>query len=163
MYSTLLSDFSRVLLFPKDTAYTGGLNALHKQLKEKLGDNYRPLDYFEFNTELLDFYKSLKNRYSLNILTTDVIQNHHDIRRHLDGLFKNVFSASELGLEKTEPGSYLFIAKRLNVKPETVVYIDDQITNVNAAEAASMAAVHYQNDNRKAIARISGFLAPEKM
>jgi hypothetical protein len=36
MIKAIVSDFSRVLLFPKDKNYQDSLNALHKQLSQNL-------------------------------------------------------------------------------------------------------------------------------
>ncbi len=160
MYKSLLSDLSRVLLFPKDINYAGSLNTLHKKLLVELGEKYKPLDHFEFNTELMNFYRSLKDKYSLNLLTSDVIHHQPDIGMHLGVVFKNVFSANELGLKKKDPDIYLFICKKINTNPTNVIYIDDQIENVNAALAAGMKALLYENDNKKTITELSALLAP---
>jgi len=74
MIKAIVSDFSRVLLFPKDKSYQGSLNALHKELSEK--PSYNALDFFELNVGLLDFYKSLKDRIPVYIFTSDVIQDY---------------------------------------------------------------------------------------
>jgi len=62
MPTALLSDFSRVLLRPKDKAYTGGLNALHKRLLAELRGTYSIFDHYELNEELLDFYPILERK-----------------------------------------------------------------------------------------------------
>ena len=135
-YTTILSDFSRVIIKPKDKNYSGALNPIHRELTEKFGQSYNLFDHFEINDRLLDFYKSLKANYSINLFTTDIIQNHPQIRPELEGVFENIFAANDLGLNKKEPAAYLFLCKKMDVRPASVIYIDDQLGNIEAAKAA---------------------------
>jgi len=157
MPTALLSDFSRVLLRPKDKAYTGGLNALHKRLLAELRGTYSIFDHYELNEELLDFYQSLKGKYSLNIFTTDIIQNHPEIRARLEPLFDHIFAANDLGLNKKDPQAYIFIANKLNLDPHEIIYVDDQLGNVEAANKAGLTAFQY-NNNQETIAQIKALL-----
>lgn len=158
MPSALLSDFSRVILRPRDRGYTAGLNALHKRLTGESEGTYQIFDYFEFNEELLDFYKSLKGRYPINIFTTDIIQNHPKIRVRLEPIFDHIFAANDLGLSKRDPQAYIFIANKLHLDPKEIVYVDDQSGNVEAANEAGLTAFQYNNDNQETIARIKSLL-----
>ena len=72
MIKTLLFDFSRVLLHPTDKTYKGSLNNLHRELKDN--ESYYLFNYFELNQELLDYLKTVKNKFELCIFTTDIIQ-----------------------------------------------------------------------------------------
>lgn len=159
MPTALLSDFSRVLLRPRDREYTSGLNALHKRLTARANGTYRVFDYFEFNEELMDFYKTLKGKYPLSIFTTDTIQNHPEIKARLDPIFDHIFSANDLGLYKKDPQAYIVIAEKLHLDPKEIVYIDDQPGNVAAATLAGMTAFQYNDDNQETIAQIKAMLA----
>ena len=161
MPTALLSDFSRVLLVPRDRAYIGGLNALHKRLLAELKGTYQILDYYELNEELLDFYKSLKAKYPVNLFTTDIIQNHPEIRARLKPVFDYIFAANDLGLSKKDPQAYIFIANKLHLDPHEIVYVDDQLTNVEAANKAGLTAFQYDNDNQEMIAKIKALLSPK--
>ncbi|OGG71239.1 hypothetical protein A3F27_00030 [Candidatus Kaiserbacteria bacterium RIFCSPHIGHO2_12_FULL_53_13] len=162
MYTTLLSDFSRVIIKPKDKNYAGALNPIHRDLTEKLGERYGIFDYFELNEKLLDFYRSLKAELSVNIFTTDILQNHPLLMPRLEPIFENIFSANTLGLSKKEPSAYLFIAEKLRVRPESIVYIDDQIKNVEAAQEAGLSALHYTDNDDEIIKEVSLLLHPEQ-
>jgi len=142
MVTTILSDFSGVILMPKERFYTGTLNALDKDLSAK-NPAYFFSDYFEFNTELLDLYRQLKPKYSMNIFTTGTIQNRPEVRQIIDPIFENIFSANEYGLSKKDPTAYLFIAGKLNKKPNEIVYIDDQESNTQAAQQAGLQVINY--------------------
>lgn len=155
---SILSDFSRTVLHPKDRDYTGGLNTLHKKLGEELGEKYHVLDHFVFNTELTDFYRSLTD-ISVNLFTTDIIQNHPHIRPELEAVFENIFAANDLGLSKKDPNAYLFVAQKLNISPSKIVYVDDQHANNEAARAAGMNIVHFDGNTPAVIEKIKNFLS----
>ncbi|MCR4329669.1 MAG: HAD-IA family hydrolase [Candidatus Roizmanbacteria bacterium] len=144
MITALLSDFSKVLLFVKDKTYGGKLNALNRQLIQEKGD-YPFFNYFELNTELLDFYALLKKKYSisLNIFTTGTVQERPELQPYLYPLFENVFSANNLEIGKENSQSYVVLAKRVNAKPQTTIYIDDKQSNLDAAQRAGMNTVLY--------------------
>lgn len=147
MITTLITDFSKVLLFVKDKAFGGKLNALNKRLTEEMGD-YPFFDYFRLNTELLDFYSLLKKRHSisLHIFTTGTIQEKEQLQPFLQPLFSTVFSANSMGVSKEEPQSYVELAKKIGAKPQEVIYVDDQQANCDAAKKAGINTVLYSNN-----------------
>lgn len=147
MITTLLSDFSKVLLFVKDKTYSGKLNALNRQLAQEKSD-YSFFDYFELNTGLLDFYALLKKKYSisLNIFTTGTIQENEQLQPFLFPLFENVFSANNLGLSKENSQSYIVLANKLSTETRKILYIDDNSMNIEVAQQAGMKAVLYTNN-----------------
>jgi len=142
----VLSDLSRVLLFPKDKNYLEGLNELHKKLLAEKGAGYPAFEYFELNQELLDYYESLRDSHTFAVFTTDIIQDHPDIRNALKKVFVRIFSARELGVVKNDPFAYQLIASLLKVAPFACIYIDDQENNVNAAKEAGMHAFVYRSN-----------------
>lgn len=141
MIKTLLFDFSRVLLHPTDKTYSGSLNNLHRELKDK--ESYYLFNYFELNEELLECLKTLKGKFEICIFTTDIIQNDPLIRKKIDPIFSKIFSANELGITKSDPGSYKFIAKDLGVKPEEIFFTDDTERNIQAAKETGVQAYLY--------------------
>lgn len=142
MITTILSDFSRVILYPKDSNYTGKLNGLYNQLKETKKD-FEFDDYFEFNEELLDLYTSLKSKYEIDIFTTGKIQEAEEVKHRIATIFDHVFSASDYCLDKTDPEAYRFIANKINKKTGEIVYIDDEVQNIFAAKKAGLHTILY--------------------
>ncbi len=73
MIKAVVTDFSRVLLFPIDDSYIGGLNALNNKL---LAENpqYSFWEYFRVNKELLDYYRELNSQVPVFVFTTETIQ-----------------------------------------------------------------------------------------
>lgn len=142
MITTIISDFSRVILNPKDKNYKGTLNELHKELSEK-NENYLFFNYFEFNKEILNLYRKLKTKFSVNVFTTGTIQNRLEVRQIIDPIFNNIYTAKDYCLDKKQPEAYFFIAKKLNKKPGEILFIDDQEGNIQAAKKAGLYTIQY--------------------
>lgn len=141
MITNILFDLSRVLLFAKDENYKGLMNDLYRQvIKNK---DYSFLDHFKFNQELLDFLKPLKEKYTLSLYTTDIIQNDPVAKEILAPIFENIFAAKDLGISKKDSQGYLVIAEKLNVKPEEVLFIDDGEKNIECAKQAGLQVIRY--------------------
>jgi len=136
MIKVLLFDFSRVLLHPTDKTFSGSLNNLHKELKNN--ESFYVFNYFELNQELLEFLKTLKEKYQLCIFTTDIIQNDPLIREKIDPIFYKIYSANELGITKRDPESYNFIAQDLGVSTGEIFFTDDTPGNIEAAKEAGI-------------------------
>lgn len=143
MITILIFDFSRVLLNVKDKNYKGFLNDLHKEKSKEQG--YKFFDFFELNEELLKFLETIKNKYSLYIFTTGSVQNVSEVRKRIDPIFIKIYSSEELGLNKKDPKSYLFLAKDLNKNPEEILFTDDQLENINAASKAGLATIKFKS------------------
>ncbi|MBI2011182.1 HAD-IA family hydrolase [Candidatus Daviesbacteria bacterium] len=145
MIKTILFDFSRVILLPKDENYLGGLNDLHKKLKSALG--YSLIDYLYLNEPLLKKLKNFKDKFNLCIFTTGTIQNEKPLREILDKIFLDIFTVSNIG-PKTDPNSYLKIAGIINAPPEEILFIDDQLKNTKAAKEAGLQTIHFQSNDQ---------------
>lgn len=140
MIKSILTDFSRVILHPKDKTFNGGLNGQYKELKQN-NPEFNFHDYYEFNDDVLDAYHLLKDKYSFNIFTTGTIQNSPEVKEKLGDLFDNIFSAEELGLDKKDPHAYEVIADKLGIPIDQIMFVDDQDVNVAAARRAGMSGV----------------------
>lgn len=153
----MIFDFSRVFIFPKDQAYFGGLNDLHRVLSES--PNYNFSDNFEFNQELLEFIleNQLQRRFNLYIFTSGVIQNAIPCQRFLNGYFKECFSGDKLKLKKNTPSSYLILAEKIGIEPKHILYIDDVRENTVAAETAGLPTITFRN-NMQFEAEISSYI-----
>lgn len=152
MITTILSDFSRVILIPKDKNYTGTLNGLHKELSEK-EKNYPFFNHFEFNDEILNLYQQLRTKYSINVFTTGTIQNRPEVREIIDPIFEHIYTAKDFDLDKKQPEAYLYIADILNKKPNEILFIDDQIVNIEAAKKAGLNTIVY-SDFQKTVKKL---------
>lgn len=140
----LLFDFSRTLLFPKDKNYDGGLNSLHQKLSED--QNYKFLDNFELNSELMKYSNSIKDKVSLYIFTSESIQEDPSIKDDISKLFIKIYSAKKMGMSKKDPESYKHIAQDIGLNPGEILFIDDSQENLDAAKIAGLATTKYTNN-----------------
>lgn len=141
MISTLLFDFSRVLLFPKDKTYSGKLNDLYREIRKK--PDYKFFDFFILNQELINFIKALKNKYLLAIFTTDIIQDDPAVKKYIDPIISRVFRAKQLGYSKKDPHAYRIILGILKADPADILFVDDTKGNLEAAEKAGFITLHF--------------------
>jgi HAD superfamily hydrolase (TIGR01509 family) len=144
MIKTILSDLSRVILFPKDKNYQGNVNQLYQQIKNS-HPNFNFFDYFKIDGQILNFYTQLKNKYSLKMFTSGKVQEDQHLRVILEGLFEQIYSAQVYGLDKSLPEAYLFIAQKLGQPPDEILFIDDSAENIEAAKKAGMQTYHFKN------------------
>lgn len=146
MIKALVSDFSKVLLFPTDSNYTGSLNDLHKELSAR-GD-YDFWTYFRVNQDLLAFFQAIGNRINIYMFTTEYIQEHPALQPKLDGVFKDIFSGVRLGLKKADSSAYKTIAEKIGLKSEEVLYIDDKQANLDAAKQAGFNVILFRSNDQ---------------
>ena len=104
MIRAIISDVSYVLLFPKNKGYKGILNRFYEQIKEE--ENFSFFNHFELNTELLNFYESIKNKVDLVIYTSDFIQDDPEIRRYFENVFSKIYSAKKMNTSKSKTEGY---------------------------------------------------------
>jgi HAD superfamily hydrolase (TIGR01509 family) len=136
----IVFDFSRVLLFPADTGYLSGLNALHTTLSKKPG--YRFLDHFRLNTELLDHLNKIKDL-PLYIFTSGYVQEAPTAQAAIERIFTAILSADKLGVDKSEPAAYKRLTMEIGADPGVVLFIDDSNANISAAKAAGLQTHHF--------------------
>lgn len=144
MVNTLISDLSRVLLFPKDKNYKGSLNELHNHLSIQQG--YNLLTYFELNKALLTYYKSLGGKLNLYLFTSELIQESPDLQPYLQPVFKGIYSALSMGISKSDKQAYLKLASTISVAPKDILYIDDNDLNIEAAKKAGFYTILYKGN-----------------
>ena len=146
MIKVILFDFSNVILLPKDSKYIGGLNVLNKKLSQE--SNYHFLNHFMLNKELMQFlFKKVRGNLPIYLFTFGTIQNDPEIAKEIRVLFKKIYSAGELNLDKEDSRSYLYIARDIGVKPEEIIFVDDKKVNVEAAQKAGLRVIRFKSNN----------------
>ena len=123
MIATLLFDFSWVLAFPPS----------------------QQNDVLELNDELIEFVKQQPklNSYIFSASSKRMLEK---MRGSLTPPFIEIFSSKELSIYKHRSESYQQIAKIMNTAPEKILFIDDSESNIEAAKAAGIQTIHYQNN-----------------
>jgi putative hydrolase of the HAD superfamily/hydrolase len=75
-----------------------------------------------------------------------------------DGMFDDIVISGEVGLRKPEPEIFLLAARRLDLKPEECVFIDDLALNVEGANALGMTGILHTSydETRRALESLFG-------
>lgn len=69
-------------------------------------------------------------------------------------LFDDIVDSHEVGMRKPNPEIYRLSASRIGVVPEASVFLDDVLTNVQAADRVGMTGVHVEGAGESAIRRV---------
>lgn len=145
MINTIITDFSHVLLKPADPAYSGPLNPLNKQLLDE-DPNYNFLAYFTPNDELFDYFIELNKQLPVYVFTSGHIQDHPVIVRRVQDGFRDVFSASKLGVDKHDVTAFEKILELTNAHAKETIYIDDKQKNLDVAMQLGITTLLYRNN-----------------
>jgi hypothetical protein len=146
MIKAVVSDFSRTLLFPMDSAYEGSLNALYRE--HKSSPDFKFFDYFVWNRELKEFYEEnfATRGIPVHIFTTENYQEDPEIQPYTQLMFASVLAVKDLdGSPKDNPVTYLKLAAKLEVQPEEILFVDDSDVNINAAKESGLQTIKYKN------------------
>lgn len=113
---------------------------------------------YEWNTELLDYIRSLKPKYK----TAIVSDAWSDARESMQGFINNdtfdviVFSA-EVGVQKPAPEIFERALSQLGIAPQEAIFVDDREKNIVGANQLGMHGVFF-TDTQKAIEDIENLL-----
>jgi FMN phosphatase YigB (HAD superfamily) len=152
MTKTIITDLSRVLLFPNDPSYRGSLNDLNNELLKE-NQHYSFFDFFRLNDDLLLHFSRINRITPVFIFTSQNIQEHPAIKSTLGSAVSGVLSAQELSVEKSEPEAYEKLVESLGLEPEQAVYIDDNQSNLDAAAKIGIKTIRYTN-NKATMAKL---------
>lgn len=100
----------------------------------------------QLNTELLMFLNTLPSTFTLAIFSSSLILKNTDLQSQLMPPFSRIFISKDLGFSKSDPAAYQHIAQLLTKHPTELVFIDDQLLNVEAAQAVQLHAVQFQSN-----------------
>jgi len=175
----LIFDFNRVLLFPTKSipvdlimslqpspsaVGADGDDAAAKQLTHKTSA-FDFFNYFEFNEPLFEFLAQLKAHrpnLHLHVFTNSSFSIFEpESKAKLKPLFSQIFAAKDLGWSKDLPASYLKLAEELQIEPSSAFFVDDTLTNVEAAARAGMSTHHF-TDNTSLISKIEAFVGTDR-
>jgi putative hydrolase of the HAD superfamily/hydrolase len=75
-----------------------------------------------------------------------------------EGMFDDIVISGEVGMRKPEPEIFLLAARRLDLKPEDCVFIDDLALNVEGANALGMTGILHTSydETRRALESLFG-------
>jgi putative hydrolase of the HAD superfamily len=118
-------------------------------------------DYLgELNTELFDYFRTLRPRYKTGIISNSFVgaAEREEARYGFSAHCDLIVYSHEVGLEKPDPRIFEVALSRLGVRAEESVFLDDVATHVEAARALGVNAILYES-NAQAIAELEALLA----
>lgn len=131
MIKAILTDFSHVLIFPKDADYQGPLNDLYVNNKDR--DDFNFWNFFKLNEELLEQMEKINKRIPVYIFTSRIIQNDPAVKSFLEEKFRGIFAAEKMGISKKNVETYKDLAKKINMNEDEILYMDDKQLHVDLA------------------------------
>ena len=97
----------------------------------------------KLNQELIEFLQPLDKKYQMHILSASPPQFVGRFKKGLQPPFNQFLSTKELKLGKDDPEIYRLIAKNLGVTTDQILFTDDQIHRVEAAQIAGCQTIHF--------------------
>ena len=128
------------------------LDTFERLIAKRLRIPKRKVNWYSFyikhmalDYDVMELVKELHKEYTTAFLSNIDISRYGYTRRKLDlSLFDYQFKSCYLRIRKPDPKVYLTVLKRMKLKPEQTVFIDDRIENVRGARKVGMNAVHFR-------------------
>jgi epoxide hydrolase-like predicted phosphatase len=113
------------------------------KIKERIISLNRPIK------PVMNVIKKLRKRYKVGLLTNnnswlDEINRKHNFYQNFDA----IVNSFDVKTAKPSEKIYMIMLKRLGVKPEEAVFVDDKKENIDAARRIGIKAIHYKNPEK---------------
>lgn len=138
------------------------INIYLKELKKifHLPGTIKQLRFMFDHTALIEpswrVFRRLSKNYKTAILTNDGMGGARSSAKTAGiRLPKNFFSSSEIGLAKPDPEIYKHVLRKLSSRPESTVYIDDDLKNVRAARKLGINAIQFDGNISKLLTALN--------
>lgn len=107
------------------------------------------------NEELIAYTRQLKTRVRITALTNNWSFGRALMERHgIADLFEIVINSAEVGVKKPHVGIYQLMLEKLKVPAREVIFVDDTLENIQAAQALDLRTIHFQS-TEQTIAELS--------
>lgn len=105
------------------------------------------LSYNKIIPGTFDFFKSLKGKYKLAIISNNADEWVEDIKNliPIEEVFDIIIFSNEVGLKKPEKEIFMLCIKKLGLKPEECVFIDDQENNIESASEIGFKTIKFED------------------
>lgn len=116
-----------------------GIKSENEELREEI------LKRFILREEVLKFVDDLRSKGLITAVLSDQtnwldeINERSPFYQHFD----HVFNSFNIGKGKREPGTFLYICSIMNLKPDEVIFVDDNPYNIKNAEREGLHSILY--------------------
>lgn len=102
------------------------------------------------NEDVFDIVKKLENTYRLYILANESLEgmNFKKDTFNLQEHFVEIFNSAELKLGKPDKKVFTKVLEKIDAPAKSVLFIDDQEKNVEAAQAVGIASILFKNEKQ---------------
>ncbi len=97
------------------------------------------------NIKLLHYLASIKTKFRVYLFTSGTAHTQPEISTSIRPYFDGFITSTELKMPKSFPDIYKVIANKLSVKPEEIIFIDDQQKNIIAANQVGVTTIQFMN------------------
>lgn len=100
------------------------------------------------NTRVLELVKVLKKRGFILIILSNESKEWMDIKIEkfkLDKFFDKIYCSAYLGISKPSIEIFNYVLRDLRIKASKIIFIDNQINNINIAEKLGIKTILYKN------------------
>lgn len=114
-------------------------------LPEGWFDEYDKVTGFTDIPGMIAIVKYLQSQGYQTPMLSNIQHYQANVVRRFDyyGLFEPVLLSYEIGYEKPQKETYAFLIDKLQLSPSEIIFIDDQIENVIAAQSIGIDAIHF--------------------
>ena len=106
---------------------------------------YLPQNEGKLNQDLIQFVTDNQTQFANYIFSASTPQTLDHFRPQLIPPFIDIFSSKELGLSKYKAQTYQSLATKLGLSPQQILFTDDKLDNVAAAQKADLQTIHFKN------------------
>lgn len=108
-----------------------------------------PVELLNFPEQMKDTIELLSRNYVLGIMTSRIRNSIFEplVMKEIEKYFKITVSFEDTIKHKPDPEPLLLIIKKLNIKPEEIVYIGDAETDSQAAKSAGVKFIFFPQNN----------------
>jgi epoxide hydrolase-like predicted phosphatase len=117
----------------------------------------RPMMVFEINTDMVDLVMRLREAGLRTGILTNNVREFRDLWRWLlpyDEIFDDIVDSHEVGMRKPNAAIYELALTRLSAVAGRTAFLDDVLSNVEAAERLGLFGVVVDEDTTPAIAAV---------
>ena len=98
----------------------------------------------EWDTELLDFIRSIKPRIKTGTISDAWLDARQNVNKYVNSeLFDVIVFSAEEGIMKPDPEIYQRALSRLGVNPWETAFVDDRLPNILGAQRLGMHAIQH--------------------
>jgi epoxide hydrolase-like predicted phosphatase len=114
--------------------------------QEQIGEYMREMwDWYcgRLNVPMAEFFRSLRPRYQTAILSDSFVgARREELQRyHFDEICDLIIYTHEEGIAKPDPRIFKLACERVHVQPAEMLFLDDNVRNIAAAQALGIHAI----------------------